>query len=114
MGLRPDSDSSTADPVRDRGVGIAINEVSTTDNVSKGSDDSINLAWQAGGGLSYEISRYVSVDVGYRYLDMGKQDFNLKLGSTEFGNFELHTTSHEFASAVRVRFYAIPLHGRVR
>jgi opacity protein-like surface antigen len=96
------------------GLGISISELETTDNVSRGKDSSVNFAWQAGAGLGYKLSEYISLDLGYRYLDMGEQEFDLRVGPTEFGTFSLRTTAHEFTSAVRVRFFGVPLHGRVR
>jgi opacity protein-like surface antigen len=96
------------------GIGISIYEVETTDNVSSGSDDSIAFAWQAGAGLSYSISEYISLDLGYRYVDLGTSEFDLSVGPNDFGNFSLDTAAHELATAVRVRFYGVPLHDRYR
>jgi len=96
------------------GVGISIYEVDTTDNVSRGSDDSVAFAWQTGAGLSYSISEYVSLDLGYRYIDLGTSEFDLAVGPTDFGDFSLDTAAHELATAVRVRFYGVPLHDRYR
>jgi hypothetical protein len=96
------------------GVGISIYEIVTTDNVSRGKDSGVAFAWQAGAGLSYSVSEYVSIDVGYRYIDLGSSDFDLSVGPTDFGNFTLDTSAHELATAVRVRFYGIPLRGRYR
>lgn len=96
------------------GVGISIYDIVTTDNVSRGKDDGVEFAWQASTGLSYSVSEYVSIDVGYRYIDLGSADFDLSVGPTDFGNFTLDLSAHEFASAVRMRFFGIPLRGRYR
>jgi hypothetical protein len=91
------------------GIGMAINDVATTDNVSRGSDTILNFAWQAGGGLAYEISENISVSVGYNYVDLGDSDVKLAVGPTAFGNHSLHVSAHELSTALRVRFYPIPL-----
>jgi hypothetical protein len=91
------------------GLGLAINEVATTDNVSRGSDTVLNFAWQAGAGVSYAISRHVSVSVGYNYVDLGEADVKLSLGPTAFGNHSIDASAHELSTALRVRFYPVPL-----
>jgi opacity protein-like surface antigen len=93
------------------GVGVTINDVSTTDNVSRGSDTVVGFAWQVGAGFAYELSRHVSLSAGYRYVDLGDVDLDLELGPTPFGNFTLDVTAHEFAAAVRVRFFPVALRG---
>lgn len=91
------------------GMGLAINDISSTDNVSKGSETAVSFAWQAGAGFAYELSQYVSVSLGYRYVDLGEADFDLSVGPTDFGNFTLDVSSHEIATALKVRFYPVSL-----
>ena len=91
------------------GFGGVIHDVLTTDNVSRGSELTLGFAWQAGAGFAYQVSRNVEVSMGYRYADLGEVELDLKLGPTEFGNFTLDLTSHEFTSAVRVRFFPLSL-----
>jgi opacity protein-like surface antigen len=93
------------------GVGLAINEVSTTDNVSQGSDTVLGFAWQVGAGFDYAFSRYVSLSIGYRYIDLADVDLDLTLGPMDFGNFTLDVTAHEFATALRFRFFPVLLSG---
>lgn len=42
-----------------------------------------NLAYSAGVGVKYSLNKQVSVDLGYRYVDMG----NVKSGLNNFSNF---------------------------
>jgi opacity protein-like surface antigen len=91
------------------GLGMTINDIDVTDNVSHGSDKSVGFAWQAGAGIAYEISERVSISVGYRYVDLGEVDLDLSVGPTDFGNFTLDTTAHELATALRVRFFPVSL-----
>ena len=94
------------------GIGLASNDVSTTDNVSKGSAITYAFAWQAGAGLDYALTRNVSIGLGYRYLDPGKVDLDLQTAGAPFGNFELDLSAHEVATSLRVAFYPLPLRGR--
>jgi len=41
-----------------------------------------NLAWSLGAGVSYSPLEHLSIDVGYRYIDMGK----VESGYNTFGN----------------------------
>lgn len=35
-------------------------------------DSRVDFAWQIGGGISYDITRTLSLDLGYRYVDAGR------------------------------------------
>ena len=94
------------------GIGLASNDVSTSDNVSQGSDTVYGFAWQAGAGFDYALTRNVSIGVGYRYLDPGEVDLDLRNGANPFGSFELDLSAHEVATSLRVAFYPVPLRGR--
>lgn len=94
------------------GIGLASNDVSTTDNVSRGSDITYSFAWQAGAGFDYALTRNVSIGLGYRYLDPGKVDLDMQAGGTPAGNFQLDLSAHEVATTLRVAFYPVPLRGR--
>ena len=94
------------------GIGLAANDVSTTDNVSSGSTVAYNFAWQAGVGLGYALTRNVNIGVAYRYLDPGPVEIDLRSGQTPFGSFELDLAAHEVATTLRVSFYPVPLRGR--
>lgn len=61
------------------GVGVAYHEVdqiSFTENPNLlnkiDGQNNIAFAWQAGAGIGYQISDRAIIDVGYRYLDLGK------------------------------------------
>ena len=54
-----------------------------------------NFAWQAGVGVSYDITNNFAIDTGYRYMDYG--DF-------EKDGAKLDTIAHEFYTGVRVSF----------
>jgi opacity protein-like surface antigen len=61
------------------GVGLAYNQMSetfftqtTTLHNRIAGDNDISLAWSLMAGIGYQISDRAIIDVGYRYLDMGK------------------------------------------
>jgi opacity protein-like surface antigen len=33
------------------------------------------MAWNVGGGLTFALNRRMSLDLGYRYTDMGEKNF---------------------------------------
>ena len=54
-----------------------------------------NFAWQAGLGISLNLTDNFAIDTGYRYFDYGNFKKN---------DFELSTTAHEFYTGARVSF----------
>ena len=60
-----------------------------------GSIKKTNFAWQAGVGVSYDITNNFAIDTGYRYMDYG--DF-------EKDGAKLDMVTHEFYTGVRVSF----------
>jgi len=89
------------------GVGIGFRDISTTNNVLSGGEDTTHLAWQAGAGFGYRLADRVTVHLGYRYFDLGNADFGLRSGPTLLGNYTLDLGAHEFISGLRVEFYSI-------
>lgn len=95
------------------GAGIGLGSTTAdVSNVASGKDTVYDFAWQAGTGLSYELTRRVSVSAGYRYFDLPDADIDLSVGSTPFGNLTLDLASHEFVAALRVRFFSISFSDR--
>lgn len=67
------------------GVGVAIVSADgwqTNDTRRFASRTQTNLAYSAGAGVSYAINKRFSIDVGYRYVDMG----NVETGYNTFAN----------------------------
>jgi opacity protein-like surface antigen len=90
------------------GIGIAFTDATTTDNVSAGSDDGIGFTYQVGAGLGYAITEFVSLTLGYRYLDLGQLELPL-FAPQPFGSYTLDLASHEITSSLRVTFRRIEL-----
>ena len=83
------------------GVGPALPGLAFGDNVSKW-----NFAWAAHAGLAYKVSPNFTVELAYRYLDMGDGltgDLRAFDGTNNFNNpmtFK-HITSHDLKLGVR-------------
>jgi opacity protein-like surface antigen len=97
------------------GVGIAYNEMDARSyvldeewrspvHVNGVRDTEIVLAWQLGAGLSYELTKEISLNVGYRYLANDTTPFPYRnnnflsySGETDFG-------SHNATAGIRYSF----------
>jgi opacity protein-like surface antigen len=91
------------------GVGLGITDVSTTDNVSSGSETALGVTWQGGTGFSYSFTDLVTFSIGYRYQDLGTIEMDLRDASlANVGRFELDLAAHEITTGLRVRFYPVP------
>jgi Outer membrane protein beta-barrel domain len=92
------------------GVGVAQVNLDVTDNVSSGSQQALNFAWQGGLGLSYELTDTTTFTFGWRYVSLGTTETDLKFGpGAKAGNYALDLASHEFTTGLRVNFYTAPL-----
>lgn len=55
---------------------VGIGHYSGTIKADPGiSSDISGMAWNVGGGLTFALNRRVSLDLGYRYTDMGEKNF---------------------------------------
>lgn len=92
------------------GIGLARAEFQTTDNISEGSDKINRFSWQAGAGVGYQLNQWATLNLGYRYWDLGKIDAKVLFGdNTLTGRQEVDLTSQEFVTNVRIAFYQAPL-----
>jgi len=93
------------------GLGLAGNTADTSDTVVRGSDTSYSFAYQFGGGLSYALTEWATISLGYRYVDLGQVDVSLEDAGSSAGNLTVDLTGHEIGTALRFNFYSIPLRG---
>ncbi len=92
------------------GIGLARAEFNTTDNISSGTDKINRFSWQAGAGVGYQLNQWATLNLGYRYWDLGKLDAKLLFGdNTLTGSQQVDLTSQEFVTNVRIAFYQAPL-----
>jgi opacity protein-like surface antigen len=88
------------------GVGIGGTKftMKTDDTVVNGSVDNISFTWQVEGGLQLAAAAHFALRVGYRYLNLGKSELNLREGSLAAGNFTGDLTAHEIIFGLRLIF----------
>ncbi len=70
------------------------------------SGDDWNFVWNVGGGVAFPLSENISLDFGYRYVDLGTGSVgNVSVtpagGYTYHGNPEVDYTTHEFGVGLR-------------
>lgn len=85
------------------GVGFAVHQIDSSLPVgSTGSRTDTTLAWQVGAGVGIDVTDNLTVDIGYRFTDLGLAQ---SAGATPFhidDNF-----SHEFRIGLRYDFNGI-------
>jgi opacity protein-like surface antigen len=92
------------------GVGVARIHMNATDNVSEGSATVTNFAWQAGAGITYQLTDITTFQFGYRYLSLGKVGADLKFApGAKAGGYDIDLAGHELVAGLRVNFYTAPL-----
>jgi opacity protein-like surface antigen len=93
------------------GVGVARNEMdgvtfSTSPNTQSG-DTNWSLAWSVMAGAGFQLSERVILDLGYRFIDMGKAQSGTADTSGFTNNPPLRVddlTAHEFKVGLRLHF----------
>ncbi len=81
------------------GIGAAWTDADST-SVTKG-DDRFSFAWQVGAGLGYRLSDCWSLDLGYRFADLGEARSKMKDGS---GRIKKDIKSHDILLSARYYF----------
>ncbi len=77
------------------GIGMAFYHIKDNDTDMKESGN--NFAWNFGGGVGIRLTRNVTFDTGYRYVDMG----TIELENTEK---DMHFSAHEAYAGLRFLF----------
>ena len=57
-----------------------------------------NLAWNLGGGVAWGLNENMALDLGYRYMDLGKTDSVIHNGTP----YSVSLTAHEFSLGLRI------------
>jgi len=88
------------------GIGESRVEISTTDGVVEGSGSETNFFWQVELGVEDPITNSLVLNVGLRYVDLGKTEINLHRlgGGAQAGNFTADLTSEELFFGLRYIF----------
>jgi len=84
------------------GVGLSRVSFDTVNGGVSGSDKSVRFAWQGGVGLSFDVVRWLTLDLRYQYIDLGKASVPLYDGvGTPSGDFEVDLGGHELVGGLR-------------
>jgi opacity protein-like surface antigen len=84
------------------GYNMANAGLTDSDVGGKFSDD--NLIWNVGAGVSYALNDKASIDLSYRYTDLGKLKGAGYVSGSDFAEFSSKTTSHEMLLGARYAF----------
>lgn len=82
------------------GIGYAKVKGSLSSSVLSMDTDDTNFAWQVGAGVAYALNDNVSLDLGYRYTDMG--DISKQYSTTN--DYKIDVDSHELLLGARYSF----------
>ena len=88
------------------GIGLSMNNTTThgslTDGTLPASDkiDKTSFAWHVGGGVAYNLTEHIILDVTYRFADLGEAVW--QAGSVQLTANHLH--SNEFLFGARYQF----------
>ena len=75
-------------PFINLGAGASYIDVTSKDLGVSESGDDITFTWNAGLGLGLNVTRHLSFDLGYRYIDAGKAQFFKGSESVKVQNHE--------------------------
>ena len=81
------------------GIGAAWNKADNS-SLTKG-DDKMSFAWTMGAGIGYRLSDCWSLDLGYRFADLGEARAKFKDGS---GRIKRDVKSHDVLLSARYYF----------
>jgi opacity protein-like surface antigen len=82
------------------GLGMSYNHTDSTLGAS--SKDKVSFAWNLGAGVEYAFNDCWTLDLGYRYTDLGKARIKAHEGFTGHKSEEL--TSHDIKLTARYSF----------
>ncbi len=90
------------------GLGTARTQLDMTDGVVAASGRDTNFAWQAGLGLGYAITDWLTLEASYRHIDLGETDVDMTavVGGAAAGNYDLDVDSDQVVGGLRVTFFS--------
>jgi len=96
------------------GAGVAYNELEASQALSRGTDESYELAWQGGVGFGYQLTERVRWSAGWRYVDMGSVEATLTDNASpanRTGSYSADLRAHEFATSLTFAFWRVSFLG---
>ena len=85
------------------GVGLSMNNSTTHGSLTSGASpseykrDMTNFAWNLGGGVAYNLTEHIILDVTYRYTDLGKASWG-DANVAQITSNNLHTNELHFGA----------------
>lgn len=85
------------------GVGANGGRLGVSNGTVSGLGNYTELAWQVGGGITWDRSERWTIDLGYRFVDYGSAGVALTTiaGNNPAGNFTADLTSHQLMLGIR-------------
>ena len=67
-----------------------------------GADANTAFAWQVGAGVTWRVGPRITLDLGYRFLDLGTVSTPLALDGTPAGDYTSALTASQWLLGVRI------------
>jgi opacity protein-like surface antigen len=85
------------------GIGAGGYRIAVDDLIVTGAGTASVFAWQVGTGVTWRITPHATLDLGYRYLDLGKASTPLALANgAPAGNYTSALSASEWLLSVRI------------
>jgi opacity protein-like surface antigen len=89
------------------GVGVSFTRVDGTDGYLSADKSGRDFAWQLGVGCDYDLDEQMTIEAGYRYVDLGDEEYDLSIAGwpgVDAGDFKADFASHDLYVGFRYRF----------
>jgi opacity protein-like surface antigen len=90
------------------GIGFAHLDVDSAEPSFEGSKKKYDFAYQFGTGLGYQLTDYVNLGVGYRYVKPAKLKMDLRDDAGRPGKSRITNDIHEIRFVLRIRVFDLP------
>lgn len=90
------------------GIGFSHLDVDASEPNFEGSDKKYDFAYQFGTGFGYQLTDYVNLGVGYRYIKPSKIKMKLSDDADRPGKLQVSNDIHEIRFSVRIRVFDLP------
>lgn len=90
------------------GIGFARLEVESAEPQFEGAKSKYDFAYQFGTGLGYQLTDYINLGIGYRYIKPAKLKGSLRDTADRPGKFRVTNDIHEIRFAMRIRVFDLP------
>jgi len=85
------------------GIGAGGYRLTVTEPIVAGSSTATEFAWQAGCGVTYRLGSQITLDLGYRFFDLGTASTPLLLGDgSPAGDYTSAFSASEILLSVRI------------